>query len=288
MIELLTAVAVTAVIISVLIGMTRVAVDTWSSSRDKTKAARVAKESLDKIARDLEGIVVRSGNNFEWAFVKSDSSNSEGPTVNSSMTNPTEMLFFTGATDRYDGEVGGNSDLGGDISTVAYRLAYQDQLNPEANDFPVFALYRNLVNPDETFDQYLAQEDLLSRYSSKETLDSNNFLVENIFDLTITFIFQYEDGNGLTRFRRVPVIATGDIREVRIYGDRVEVDGSELVDDEGNPIVSLYSAELSMMVLSDLAMSSLDKQPIKNDKQLAEYLRKNGHHYSKSVILPRS
>ena len=292
MIELLVAVTITTIIITVLVGMTRVAMDAWSDSRDRIKASRVAKESLDKISRDLEGIIVRSGNVYEWAVVKSDSGNSDGPTSNTQLANPTEMIFFTGATDRYSGEIGTDVDLGGDVSAVSYSLVFQDQLDPSGNNFPVFALYRNLVNPNEVFENLLAQEDLGAEYASLgagvgDTTAQNNFLVENIFDLTLTFIFEYDEA-GVTRYERVPVIATGDVKEVRIFGDRVEIDGSVLTaDGTSNKITRLSGAELSVFVLPDRAMNALRRQPINSDTDFSEYLRKNGYHYSKSVILPR-
>ncbi|GAA5494842.1 hypothetical protein Rhal01_01006 [Rubritalea halochordaticola] len=289
MIELLTSVAVTAIIISVLIGMTRIAMDAWKDSRDKTKASRLAKEALETMSKDLEGIVIRSGNNYEWAFVKSESSNKDGP-LNAEMSNPTEILFFTGATDRYDGKIGTKDDKGGDVSTVAYRIVYQDQLNPGENEFPIFALYRDLVNPDETFKKYLSEENLMSGgiYNSSDTSDQENFLVENIFDLTITFIFEYQDNSGQTFTKRVPVTADGSgTNRLRIFGDRVEVGGSVLNDPSGNKITRLAGCELSVLVLTDSALTLLKNRNFSDPSELSKFLNENGFHYSKSVILPR-
>lgn len=289
MLELLTAVAVTSVIITVLIGMTRVAIDAWAESRDQTKASRVAKESLDKMGRDLEGIVIRSGNNYEWAFARSESSNADGPTNDTKMSNPTEVFFFTGATDRYEGQIGTTDDKGGDVSAVSYRLVYQDQLNPGSGEFPIFALYRNLVNPDDAFKDYLSQTDLMqsSSYSADDTNTQNNFLVENVYDMTVTFVFEYEDTSGVTRQKRIPVMADGSVTTVRIFGDRVLVSNDILVDPDGNRITRLAAVDISILVLPDGAMNALGRRPIKNDEELSEFLRKEGYHYSKSIILPR-
>ena len=62
LIELLTAVAITTVILAVLIGMTRMSMDAWKESSDRARASRLAKESLEVLAKDLEGIVIRKGN----------------------------------------------------------------------------------------------------------------------------------------------------------------------------------------------------------------------------------
>lgn len=289
MIELLTSVAITAVIITVLIGMTRVAMDAWKDSQDKTKASRQAKEALETLAKDLEGIVIRSGNDYEWAFVKSESTNQDGPSASTQMSNPTEILFFSGATDRYDGKIGSTDDKGGDVSTVSYRIVYQDQLNPADDEFPVFALYRNLVNPDETFNNYLSQQNLMTGgvYNADDTKEQNNFLVENIFDLTITFIFEYQDASGQTITKRVPITADGTASDLRIFGDRIEVGGSVLNDPSGNKITRLAGAELSILVLTDSGLNVLRNRNFSTDEEFSKFLDENGYHYSKSVILPR-
>lgn len=290
MIELLTSVAITAIIISVLIGMTRVAMDAWKDSQDKTKASRQAKEALETMAKDLEGIVIRSGNSYEWAFVKSETVNQDGPSSSTQMSNPTEILFFTGATDRYEGKIGTTDDKGGDVSTVSYRIVYQDQLNPSQDEFPVFALYRKLVNPDETFTNYLSKDNLMTGgvYNADETKEQNNFLVENIFDLTVTFIFEYQDTSGQTVTKRVPITADGSgATDMRVFGDRIEVGGAVLTDPDGNKITRLAGAELSILVLTDSGLNVLRNRNFSTDEEFSKFLGENGYHYSKSVILPR-
>lgn len=284
LIELLTAVTITTVIIGVLIGATRMSMDAWKESRDKARASRLAKESIEVMARDLEGIVIRSGNDYEWLYAKMDSSEASGPSDNAKLKNPLEFAFLTAATDRYDGKIGEVEDKGGDISTVLYRLVYKDQLDPIGQTFPVYSLYRQLINPDETFDTYLAQETIQGITNSETVTDVNNFIAENVYNLTVTLIFEYEK-NGVLSQKRVPIMSSGsDFSEVSIKGDGVSTPGasSTLPDD-----ARLSGAELGILVVTDSGMKTMNKKKFKDSQKFAAFLKKNSHYFTKSVALPR-
>ncbi len=296
LIELLTAVAITTVIIAVLIGTTRMSMDAWKDSRDKARASRLAKESIELMARDLEGVVIRSGNEFEWLSVKMDTSLQGldlGP-ANAEMKNPLEFIFFSAATDRYDGEIGKEADKGGDISTVIYKLAYVDQLDPVGKTFPVFSLYRKLINPGKnpdspsesnTFDNYLAKTDIQTPASGEDVTNSNNFIAENVYNLTVTLVFEYTDSSTKKLVqKRVPIMTSGsDYSEVRIKGNEVLTPGGTALPDDAR----LTGAELGILVLSDSAMRTLNKKPFTDQAAFAKFVKENSHYFSKSVILPR-
>src|SRR5210317_2221898 len=99
--ELLVAMGITAIILTLLVSVTAVALDGWRISRNKVRASRQAKAALDQMGRDFESMVVRSGNNFEWFYSESES-NPPGPADNES-PNAARILMFSAATDRYDG-----------------------------------------------------------------------------------------------------------------------------------------------------------------------------------------
>ena len=127
LIELMVAMAITTVIVTVLVSITGVALDTWQRGRAEIRASRQAKSMLDTMAKDFESLVSRRGNNFEWLYSKVDTE-LPGPTANVS-SNAAELIFFTAATDRYFGEIGTDKDLGGDVSCVGYKLEYQKKRN---------------------------------------------------------------------------------------------------------------------------------------------------------------
>lgn len=285
LIELLTAVAITVVIIAVLIGMTRMTMDTWKESRDRARAASQAKEGLDILARDLEGAVIREGNDFEWFYVEMDSNGDPlGPNAGE-IKNPIEFCFFTAATDRYDGQIGTPDDNGGDISTVVYRLVYKDLFN---GDYPVYSLYRQLVNPDETFTNFLAKEDLGANVQASEVINAENFVAENIYNLSLTLVVEYsENVNGTERIvrKRVPVIDGGTYTEVSITGRGVKgAGGADLFP--ANTDARVVSAEIGMLVLNDTAMRSLENRKF-NENTFKKMLKENSHYFTKSVLMSR-
>ncbi|MFD2159982.1 type II secretion system protein J [Rubritalea tangerina] len=287
LIELMTAVAITTVIIGVLIGTTRMSMDAWQESRDKARASRLAKESMEVMARDLEGIVIRSGNDYEWLYAKMDGSEQQGPHSSAQLNNPLEFVFLTAATDRYDGKIGTSDDKGGDISTVIYKLVYKDQFEgvSSGTPFPVFSLYRKLINPDETFNKYLAQTSIQGLTPSDEITDPNNFIAENVYNLTVTLVFEYIDTNtGVLKQKRVPIMTSGSsFVEVSIKGDEVQTPGSS----ETLPVdARLAGAELGIMVLNDTAVRQLSV-PSLPDSRVKSIIKENSHFFTKSVVLPR-
>ena len=124
LIELMVAMAITTVIVTVLVSITGIAIDTWQRGRAEIRASRQAKSMLDTMAKDFESLVSRRGNNFEWLYSKVEA-DLPGPSANMS-SNAAEVIFFTAATDRYEGQIGTDLDLGGDVSCVSYQLQYQD------------------------------------------------------------------------------------------------------------------------------------------------------------------
>ena len=64
--ELMVAMAITTIIVTVLVSITSIAIDTWNRSRSELRAARQAKAMVDTMARDFESLVTRRGNENEW------------------------------------------------------------------------------------------------------------------------------------------------------------------------------------------------------------------------------
>jgi prepilin-type N-terminal cleavage/methylation domain-containing protein len=157
LIELLVAMAITTIIVTVLVSITALSLDTWNRSRSEIRAARQGKAMIDSMAQDLESLVLRKGNSFEWLNAQSKPS-TEGPNGRPS-PNAIDFFFFSAATDRYNGQIGvANVDMGGDVSSIAYQLRYKDPISNGTDDkFKTFVLYRKIVNPDRTFTSLLGQ-----------------------------------------------------------------------------------------------------------------------------------
>ena len=81
LIELMVAMAITTIIVTVLVSITGVALDTWQRGRAEIRASRQAKAMLDTMAKDFESLVSRRGNGFEWLDSKVDT-DLPGPSAN--------------------------------------------------------------------------------------------------------------------------------------------------------------------------------------------------------------
>ncbi|MGJ8657693.1 MAG: PulJ/GspJ family protein [Akkermansiaceae bacterium] len=288
LIELLISMTITLVIVGLLMGMTKMAVGAWQATNAKARSSRLAQEVFDSVGKDLEGIVIRTGNNYEWVLIKESgiSGDDLGQGANKELVNPLEISFFSAVTDRYNGQINSADDLGGDISMVRYRLIHQDVVEAGGAK-PVFSLYRQRIEPKQAFDELLAKTSIDGVVPSAEIVERENYLAENIFDFTLSFNFEYTDQNGKKGYKRVSIQADGVNNSLSIKGNEVLVGGTALTLPSGASSPRLASADVSILVLSDSGMNALKTRPISSAEEFSKFLTQNGHHYSKSVILPQ-
>jgi prepilin-type N-terminal cleavage/methylation domain-containing protein len=306
LIELLVAMTITTVIVGVLVSVTAIAMDTWNRSRSELRASRQAKTMIDTMARDFESLVSRKGNTSEWLSVVTDADLANiGDNMKS--TNAAKLVFFTAATDRYNGEIGVPTvDKGGDVSCVAYQLKYRDSIN-DTGTLKTFVLNRLLVNPDETFSGPLGKTDSNDPLKSLDRVffgdptnptDSTfevelakpkNFLCENVFQFSVIFHVQVIDSTQappVTKY--VPVkISSGGTSSFRILGTGI----ATLPVDAQVASGRVTAIEFSVTVLSDSGVEQAKKRTFtagsgKTVEQVkAEFLAKNSYQYSKLVQL---
>jgi prepilin-type N-terminal cleavage/methylation domain-containing protein len=311
LIELLVAMAITTIIVTVLVSVTSMAMDTWNRSRAEIRAARQAKSMIDSMARDLESFVSRQGNTAEWLYAKSNPS-TEGPKGLAS-PNAIDLVFFTAATDRYDGKIGSAfPNNNGDVSTVGYKLVYKDPIAGAANDeFKTFVLYRKLVNPDETFAKILGQPSIKTPFDNAgESIDQEeNFICENVYQFTVTFHVTTTPTIGTTPFTYIRPVAlpltpltAGGEREFRITGNGIDADDitpreNISPDNQINTTLKkggalqagrLTAVEISVTVLSDFGIQQMRRRTNLGNStaRLADFVAKNSFQYSKVVQLP--
>jgi prepilin-type N-terminal cleavage/methylation domain-containing protein len=298
LIELMVAMAITTIIVTVLVSITGIALDSWQRGRAEIRASRQAKSMLDTMAKDFESLVSRRGNNFEWLYAKV-TDELPGPSANQS-SNAADLIFFTAATDRYLGQIGSASDLGGDVSCVAYKLEYQDPVTGEEDtqggESSTFVFYRYLVDPKETFDDLLGQADLDDAFSSKDDKikEPENFVCENIYQFTLTFhveVTQQQAGGTTTTVPvRVTLGENGAGREMRLRGNGIVTDaaGGNLepsVTDDEIKAGRLTGVEIGVTVLSDAAVIRLNNTNMP-DEARERILAQESFQYSRTVELP--
>lgn len=292
LIELMAAMAITMIIVLILATVTKVSLTTYQQSRSELRAERQAKAMLEVMGRDLEAIIIRKGGLEEWLSV--DATQAPESKFNKSVSS-SNFYFFTAATDRYDGKSKPQDGNKGDISAVAYRLAFKDPISNELGaNFPSFIFYRQLANPDSTFEKVLGKSDVKqafdSLYSQEKIEDSKNYVCENIFQYTVTFMIEVrkKKEDSVEVFNIPVVIASSDMSSVT---DRFNVTGQGI--DIGKAKTNQVSAEdikngrikaisISTTVLSEAAVIRLRSQRM-DAKTLEDYLLKNTREYSRFI-----
>ena len=293
--ELMVAMAITTIIVTVLVSITSIALDTWNRSRAELRASRQGKAMVDSMARDFESLVTRRGNTNEWLSAIAPSTM---PGSKLKSTNACDLIFFTAATDRYDGQIGTTTDLGGDVSCAAYGLQYTDPIQGTSGNFDTFVLNRLLVSPKDAFNDLLGKPDLTTAFATYKSKLSQptNFVCENIYQFSLTFHVQVAQVSGsgtsaTTTLVDVPVTvgktSAGQVsKEFRINGAGVVADVS------GGPVTTaqlktgrLSAVEISLTVVSDFGIDQLRSRTFSGSQQ-AEFLMKNSYQYTKLVQLP--
>lgn len=310
LIELMVAMAIAIIIMGILVGITNVAMGSWQRSRAEVRASRQAKAMLDVMAKDIECLVIRSGNVNEWIYAKTESAMPEITTTGSAKfpsTNAAEFIFYSAATDRYKGGVGTAADLGGDVCTVSYKLVCQDPLEGMDNSDSTFVFYRQLVDPKPTFDTLLGKPDLKvafaatagsSEYETRLTASSTstnakyNFVCENIYQYSITFrVDAVVAGSTVVKPLRVTLGNSSPSKEFRVYGDRIVTDAVLSGGDLSATNLEIQAgkvtgAEISITVLSDFGINQLKTRTFADAAAKAKFLAQHSFEFSKSVDLP--
>ena len=294
LLELMVAMSVTVILLGMVTFMTGVSMDGYKGSRDKVVAGRQAKEALDAITKDFEAMVARadgSDNMWLYAEVEPNLSTALGGPAGKTITNAPRLIFFTGAPDRYDGDIGGTNDDGGDVSAVAYRLAYRDQISGTAANavgaFPSFTLYRHLVDPDATFTNVLGQVNLtapvapaVNQFTDALDFTAENVLAENIYELTVTFLVQRS--NGVKRFTIGQNTGTQQYHSLVIKGNGI-LSKADSASTEVAEAGQLVGVEIGMTVLSERGLVMTEKGGMTRQDIIKDY----GVHYTHTVNVPR-
>lgn len=291
--ELMVAMAITVIIITSLVSITAIATDTWNRSRSELRAARQAKAMVNVMALDFESLVSRRGNSSEWLSAISSLApvgNGKAESANSS-----DLLFFSGSMDRYNGNIGSSTDKGGDVSGIAYKLYFKDPIDKNSSAYETFVFHRLLIDPDLTFKDLLGKDDLTAAFNGYlPTMDKGeNFVCENIYQFSITFHVETNHvSGGTSKLVTVPVMigksATSSVtRSLKIKGSGIDTSAvpSGVTADELKA-GRVAAIEISITVLSDAGMDRLRTSSFSSGGDLAKFLAKNSYNYSKRVQVP--
>lgn len=312
LIELMTAMAITGMLVLVIMQLTNQGIDMWRAVSEDVSTSARSRAALQTISHDFESFQMRGyDNKFQWLFAKGDETMDNVP-KGLEIPRSAQCVFFACAPDRnpsvssstslrknYREARAHNRDTQGDVNAIGYRLMYRDQiLNLPGSDsneigvYPLFSLYRQVVPPRPTFEELIGKENLESAYSRFAENDEQNFLCENILEMNISFNIRYASGEADAREGRVkyetvtvPVIASNSkTNRIAVYGDRI-IAGSTTYEN-----ARIDSAMISISVLTEegVAMVEQIRQGRRRaPKRIADFFAKYTRSYSRVVALPQ-
>ena len=226
LIEIMVATVIMIVLVGLVIQITSEVLKVWTRSSGKLSANAQARIAMDLITQDLETAVFRN-NGQQWLRVEAplEDDYNEKVNLNAADDQTVGLKLFSPALDREEGP--------GDICAIAYRLAYRNTYGSSAADATkVFALYRMIVDPEETFTAYMGsssdstspQESLTSAlWDDGLIVSDENYLVSNIveFKVLVYELDVTEDGSGTSTKTAELMnadVATGELKADYAYG----------------------------------------------------------------------
>jgi len=290
LIELLVSMVITTIIITVLVTVTVTSLDIWNRSRAEVRASLQGKAMIDVMSADFESMTIRRGNAYQWLFAEFNPP-SQGPNNNQSPCS-LDLIFFSAATDRYDGQVGDDTkDNGGDISSIGYKLVYKDPIGDDSDDkFKTFVLYRKLVNPDDTFQNLLGKTDLKATFDSfalgaSESIDEKeNFVCENVYQFNVKFHMEVVVANVTSNV----TLTLNDNQLFTVTGNGVITTGTSSPSVAAASLAAgrLTAVEISLTVLTDFAVKQMRGRTFSDPVKLSEFIAENSFQYSKLIPVP--
>lgn len=315
LVELVTAMAITAVLVLIIMQLTNQSIELWKVLREDTSSAVTSRLALQTLARDLESFQMRSSDTdkSQWFYSEIDN-RMKGLPNGLNIPRSARCIFFVCAPDRnpavglnptslrtnYRDTLSTSAQYQGDVSTVGYRLLFRDHiLNLEARkgdsqSFPLFSLYRNVIPPRETYDNILTKEDLQSAYAQFQGNEEKSFLCENIIEMSIILNVEYlepspDSTNKAPSYRtiNVPILSSSankGVSNFMLYSDHAEQDSGAQLQN-----ARIVSAELSMTILTEEGVALVEqvRQGQRRAPKLEDFFSRYTRSYSRSVTLPQ-
>ncbi|MBR5887036.1 MAG: prepilin-type N-terminal cleavage/methylation domain-containing protein [Akkermansia sp.] len=313
LVELIVAMAITAGLVLIIMQLTNKGVDLWKKVQEDVSTSTSGRVALQIMARDLESFQMKGNNRYEWLFAKTEQDRQGGKLPKGlKIPRSVQLVFFSCAPDRnpavssstslrsnYRGARAHNMETQGDVNAIGYRLMYRDQvLNVDANDkergiFPIFSLYRQLIPPRESFEKLMCQERLDQAYVPYEKDEKDNFLCENIVELSLIFNIEYvrddadaESGRVAYDSVSIPVISSSGTvsnKSISVFGDRI-VAGTTTYRN-----ARVVSATMSITVLTDEGVNLVEqvRQKRRRAPKPEEFFRAYTRAFTSTVLMPQ-
>lgn len=271
LIEIMVATVIMIVLVGLVIQITSEVLKVWNRSSGKLSANAEARIAMDLLTQDLETAVFRN-NGLRWLEAKQVEF--EDPLTGTGYMT-TELKLFSPALDRSEGA--------GDICGIAYLLDYRNPIDGTESDDRTFVLYRNLIEPEDTFNDLMGtgnQEEFdNAAYWEPDAIrgvDGTNYLVSNIVDFRIDF-YVVDDGDSST-----PVLVDGDV----LFGGTDSTVGAGASDpaDPGFAAPLAY-ADITLTVVADSALQVIQNKKLDQTGYASwkEFIVANGEVFTRRV-----
>ena len=304
----------------------------------EVKISSEANRVLDVIEGDLASSLMRQ-DIYEWMSYWNDFSEAQSGLGGLEKTGPSQgqnlatfeldrvhetgqdrpmtgvLLCITRAPDLSEEE-----KTGGDVISVAWRLAYLDPAIPEDPLSPgaTYCLYRIVNSPDTTYEDFLAQEDLAQAWSGNRSSGGERFNVSppydintmfpeflqlrNVVEFNIKFYAHYLPGKS-----SAGPVSTSLARETSYHrmnpsmsGNKknwIRIGGSSATNNTGPSdmakLAHLFpvTAIVRLTVLSDEGVKYFRAAAIEGKrpgmKDLDQLIEQHGHTFQRTIVLPR-
>ncbi len=201
LIEILVATVVMIILVGLVIQITVEVLKVWNRSAGKLSANAEARIALDLLTQDLETAVFRN-NGKQWIRVEgpltaADSGGGNGGDYEGQTV--ALKLFSSPPTPEDNSSINPEENAPG-IRAIGYRLAYQEAYDGATER--TYALYRNTVNPADTFNNLLGsnsdeqQNELIGAgWNDNDLIAEENYLAGNIVEFKILI---YTDDLGVS------------------------------------------------------------------------------------------
>lgn len=216
LLEILTATAISLIIITALLGITQMILANFQKIRGNTVMEGDAVVALDMLINDLEALVVTSAPNSQSLQVTPETSG--GATG-------VWLTFLTAAIDKEP------DDYQGAVRAVSYRLAFQDAIVQGGPDNR-YALYRAVADARDTFDNAIGVADLQGDYWTSATPSPTaieNYLVGDIVRFEVRFAYEeLQNPADPPDPNTNPVVVkwTNDTQSVEIGAEGAKINGT--------------------------------------------------------------
>jgi prepilin-type N-terminal cleavage/methylation domain-containing protein len=204
LIEIMVATVIMVVLVGLVIQITSEVLKVWTRSSGKLSANAEARIAMDLITQDLETAVFRN-NGQQWLRVQGPETtggNYQDDTVSLKLFSPAlDRPQKYSSSDTLPAGASVGDDIPGDICAIGYRLQHKASY---AGGDPVYALYRRVVNSQQTFEHYLdtgssSQQSALVASGTADWTDAtltseDNYLVSNIVEFKV--LIYLDDGTG--------------------------------------------------------------------------------------------